>query len=319
MAALVAAEDAGRPYDLSSVQRVVSTGATFSADSKRGLTSRQPMAILDMIGASEGGPYAISMTLPGQDPGETAVFTATPNTVLFDDVTWERLPPGSGRTGVLAVTGVDAASATTRTTAKTAATFREIGGVRYTVPGDYAQIDADGTVHLLGRGSVCINTGGEKVYPEEVEEAARTHPGVADCNAIGIPDARFGEAVALVVARAPGQPAVTESEVIAAVRERLAGVQGAQGRRVRGRDRAQPGRQGGLPLGPQRRGERGVRPGLIGRSRRRVRSRRRAARRGGAGRRPAPRAGGHPGTGSTGRRRRPRRPGPARHPPARPA
>ena len=70
VAALAAAEDAGRPYDLSSVQRVVSTGATFSADSKRGLTSRQPMAIFDMIGASEGGPYAVNVTLPGQDPGD---------------------------------------------------------------------------------------------------------------------------------------------------------------------------------------------------------------------------------------------------------
>ena len=221
VAALAAAEAAGRPYDLSSVQRVVSTGATFSADSKRGLTSRQPMAILDMIGASEGGPYAVNMTLPGQDPGDTAAFTATPNTVLFDDVTWERLPPGSGRTGVLAVAGAMPRGYLKDDT-KTAATFREIGGVRYTVPGDYAQIDADGTVHLLGRGSVCINTGGEKVYPEEVEVAARAHPGVADCNAVGVPDERFGEAVALVVARAPGQPAVTEAEVIAAVRERLA-------------------------------------------------------------------------------------------------
>jgi fatty-acyl-CoA synthase len=221
VAALAAAEAAGRPYDLSSVQRVVSTGATFSADSKRGLTSRQPMAILDMIGASEGGPYAVNMTLPGQDPGETAAFTATPNTVLFDDATWERLPPGAGRTGVLAVAGA-MPRGYLKDDAKTAATFRVIDGVRYTVPGDYAQIDADGTVHLLGRGSVCINTGGEKVYPEEVEVAARAHPGVADCNAVGVPDERFGEAVALVVARAPGEPAVSETEVIAAVRERLA-------------------------------------------------------------------------------------------------
>jgi 3-oxocholest-4-en-26-oate---CoA ligase len=221
VAALAAAEAAGRPYDLSSVQRVVSTGATFSADSKRGLTSRQPLAILDMIGASEGGPYAINMTLAGQDPGETAAFTATPNTVLFDDVTWERLPPGSGRTGVLAVAGAMPRGYLKDDT-KTAATFREIAGVRYTVPGDYAQIDADGTVHLLGRGSVCINTGGEKVYPEEVEVAARAHPGVADCNAVGVPDERFGEAVALVVARASGEPAVTAAEVIAAVREQLA-------------------------------------------------------------------------------------------------
>ena len=95
VAALEAAEAAGRPYDLSSLQRVVSTGATLSAASKRALAARQPMAIIDMIGASEGGPYAINMTMPGQDPGETAVFTVTPQTVLFDDLTWEPIPPGS--------------------------------------------------------------------------------------------------------------------------------------------------------------------------------------------------------------------------------
>ena len=106
--------------------------------------------------------------------------------------------------------------------AKTESTFREIAGVRYTVPGDYAVIDEDGSVQLVGRGSVCINTGGEKVYPEEVEVAARSHPGVADCNAVGVPDDRFGEAVTLVVARAPGQPAVTADEVIASVRDRVA-------------------------------------------------------------------------------------------------
>jgi fatty-acyl-CoA synthase len=179
------------------------------------------MAIIDMIGASEGGPYAINMTLPGQDPGETAFFTATPNTVLFDDLTWEPIAPGAGRSGVLAVGGA-MPRGYYKDPEKTAATFREIGGQRYTVPGDYATIDADGAVHLLGRGSVCINTGGEKVYPEEVEVAARTHPGVADCNAVGVPDDRYGEAVTLVVARSPGQPEVSEAEVIATVRARLA-------------------------------------------------------------------------------------------------
>jgi fatty-acyl-CoA synthase len=86
---------------------------------------------------------------------------------------------------------------------KTAATFRVIDGVRYSVPGDYATIDADGTVHLLGRGSVCINTGGEKVYPEEVEVAARSHPAVDDCVAVAVPDERMGERVALVAALVP--------------------------------------------------------------------------------------------------------------------
>ena len=221
VAALEAAEAAGRPYDLSSLQRVVSTGATLSAVGKRALAARQPMAIIDMIGASEGGPYAINMTLPGQDPGETAVFTVTPQTVLFDDLTWEPIPPGSGRSGVLAVAGA-MPRGYYKDPDKTASTFREIGGKRYTVPGDYATIDDDGTVHLLGRGSVCINTGGEKVYPEEVEVAARAHPGVADCNAVGVPDDRYGEAVTLVVARTPGQPPVSEDDVIAAVRSRLA-------------------------------------------------------------------------------------------------
>ena len=123
---------------------------------------------------------------------------------------------GTGRSGVLAVAGA-MPRGYYKDPDKTAATFREIGGQRYTVPGDYATIDADGTVHLLGRGSVCINTGGEKVYPEEVEVAARTHPGVADCNAVGVPDERYGEAVTLVVARSPGQPPVSEGDVIAAV------------------------------------------------------------------------------------------------------
>jgi fatty-acyl-CoA synthase len=115
---------------------------------------------------------------------------------------------------------------------KSARTFRVIDGVRYTVPGDYALIDADGTVHLLGRGSVCINTGGEKVYPEEVEVAARSHPGVLDCVAVGVPDERFGETVVLVAARTPVSaseqdegsptPARDDSDLIAHIRSLIA-------------------------------------------------------------------------------------------------
>jgi acyl-CoA synthetase (AMP-forming)/AMP-acid ligase II len=86
---------------------------------------------------------------------------------------------------------------------KSANTFRTIDGVRYTVPGDYAVIDEDGTMHLLGRGSVCINTGGEKVYPEEVEVVARAVPGVADCTVVAVPDDRFGNAVTAVVSLQP--------------------------------------------------------------------------------------------------------------------
>jgi fatty-acyl-CoA synthase len=88
--------------------------------------------------------------------------------------------------------------------AKTAQTFRTFEGQRWTVPGDWAEVNEDGTLNLLGRGSVCINTGGEKVFPEEVEEALKRHPSVRDAVAVGIPDQRFGETICAVVEAAPG-------------------------------------------------------------------------------------------------------------------
>ena len=210
----------GVSYDLGSLRRIVSTGATLSATHKEALMRHAPDAmVLDMIGASEGGPFALAVTMPGQSPMDTAKFMATPTTALFDEITWERIEPGSGRSGVLASSG-PMPLGYYRDAAKTAATFRVVDGVRYSVPGDHASIDADGTVHLLGRGSICINTGGEKVFPEEVEVAARSHPGVVDCAAVGVPDERFGEAVALVVERAT--PTLTADEIIDHVRGLIA-------------------------------------------------------------------------------------------------
>ena len=87
---------------------------------------------------------------------------------------------------------------------KSRATFREYGGRRWSIPGDYATVEPDGSITLLGRGNACINTGGEKVYPEEVEVVLRDHPAVADCVVVGVPDARFGEMVVAVVAPEPG-------------------------------------------------------------------------------------------------------------------
>ncbi len=215
------ADSEGTPYDVSSLGRVVSTGATLSVEMKRALMARAPRAaVIDMIGASEGGPFAVAMTLPGQDPLDTAKFLATPATVVFDDQTWEKIPFGSGRAGVLAASG-PMPDGYFGDPVKTASTFRVIDGVRYSVPGDYAIIDADGTVHLLGRGSVCINTGGEKVYPEEVEVAARTHPAIVDCVAVGVADVRMGESVALV-ASLNLDTHVTSSELIAHIRARIA-------------------------------------------------------------------------------------------------
>lgn len=215
------AERDGTPYDLSSLTRIVSTGATLSSEMKRALMSRAPAAVvLDMIGASEGGPFAVAMTLPGQDPVDTAQFMATPNTVLFDENNWEKIPFGSGRAGVLAASG-SMPEGYFGDSEKTARTFPVIDGTRYSVPGDYAEIDADGTVRLLGRGSVCINTGGEKVYPEEVEVAARSHAEIIDCVAVGVPDERFGEKVALVASRIDGS-SITSTDVIDHVKKSIA-------------------------------------------------------------------------------------------------
>ena len=104
---------------------------------------------------------------------------------------------------------------------KSAATFVEIDGDRYSIPGDWAQVDADGTLVLLGRGSVCINTGGEKVFPEEVEEVLKEHEAILDAVAVGVPDDKFGEAITAVVEPAPGVD-VDEADVIAHVKGRLA-------------------------------------------------------------------------------------------------
>ena len=212
-------EAEGKAYDLSSLGRIVSTGATLSAEMKRALMKRAThAAILDMVGASEGGPFAVAMTMPGQDPVAPAAFMVTPNTSLFDDQTWEKIEFGSGRSGVLAASG-SMPDGYFGDPEKSAKTFRVIDGVRYTIPGDFAEIDADGTVHLRGRGSVCINTGGEKVYPEEVEVAARSHPSIEDCVAVGLPDTRFGEIVALVASRTSD---ISEADLIEYVKNQIA-------------------------------------------------------------------------------------------------
>jgi fatty-acyl-CoA synthase len=217
--ALDTAERNGTLPDLTSVTRIVSTGATLSADQKRAFQRRLPNAvILDMIGASEGGPYAMSMTMPGQDPPETAIFTAPPNVVTIDAVTGMVLPRGSSEPGMLAAAGPMPVGYW-NDEEKTAKTFRVVDGVRYTVPGDFATIAEDGTVTLLGRGSVCINSGGEKIYPEEVEVAARRHPTVIDANVVGVPHERFGETVVLVCS--VSEP-TSADDIIATVKSSIA-------------------------------------------------------------------------------------------------
>ncbi|MGA9276006.1 AMP-binding protein [Ilumatobacter sp.] len=217
--ALDASEAAGRSRNLDSVQRIVSTGATLSADQKRAFQPRLPNAmIIDMIGASEGGPFALSMTAPGTEPPETAIFTAPPNVVTIDPVTNTVIPRGSETPGMLGAAG-PMPRGYWQDEEKTTETFRVVDGVRYTVPGDFATIAEDATVTLLGRGSVCINSGGEKIYPEEVEVAARLHPTVIDANAVGVPHERFGETVVLVCS--VSEPTTAEA-VIETVKKTIA-------------------------------------------------------------------------------------------------
>jgi fatty-acyl-CoA synthase len=128
--------------------------------------------------------------------------------------------PGSDEVGVLALGGRNPVGYY-KDPDKSDSTFKVIDGIRYSVPGDFATVDADGAIHLLGRGSVVINTGGEKVFPEEVEEVLKLHPSVTDAVAVAIPDERFGQVVAAAVELRPGASA-TEAELVGHVRGHLA-------------------------------------------------------------------------------------------------
>jgi 3-oxocholest-4-en-26-oate---CoA ligase len=199
--ALDEADARGEPYDLASLLLVVSSGVIWSAPVKQALIERHPVIAYDSLGSSEGVGFATSMTTAGSD-NETARFSVGPDTKVFTDDGRE-VKPGSGEQGMLAVGG-HLPVGYYKDPEKTAATFRVVDGKRYSIPGDYATVEDDGTITLLGRGSVSINSGGEKIFPEEVEEAVKAHPGVADAVVVGVPDERFGEAVTAVVALAPG-------------------------------------------------------------------------------------------------------------------
>jgi fatty-acyl-CoA synthase len=140
---------------------------------------------------------------------------------VVDEDTGRDVVPGSDEIGLVAMGG-RIPLGYFKDPEKSATTFRVFDGVRYSVPGDYATVDADGTVRLLGRGSACINTGGEKVYPEEVEAELHRHPGVFDCVVVGVPHERFGEQVVALVQVTDGD-GFEEAELAAWCRDRLAG------------------------------------------------------------------------------------------------
>jgi fatty-acyl-CoA synthase len=212
-------ENPGR-WDLSRFFLIVSSGVMWSPPVKQGLLEHLPHSILyDSFGSSEAVGFGAELTTK-QSTVSLGKFRIGPHCKVFTPDGRE-VAPGSGEPGFIARSG-PIPLGYYKDEKKTAETFREYQGRRWSIPGDWCTVNADGTIVLHGRGSVCINTAGEKVYPEEVEEAIKTHPAVADAIVIGLPDEKWGEAVTGVVRLEPGA-SIGEEELRAHVRERLAG------------------------------------------------------------------------------------------------
>jgi acyl-CoA synthetase (AMP-forming)/AMP-acid ligase II len=206
-------------WDLASLFLVASSGVMWSEANKQALLEHQPNLILiDVFSSSEALGMGQSIS-SGASASSTASFQLGENTIVITD-DGRRVEPGSGEIGRVAVGGFQPIGYY-KDPEKTAATFIEFEGKRYSCPGDYAMVEADGQLTLLGRGSVVINTGGEKVFPEEVEEVLKTHPGVRDAVAVGVPDDKFGEVVAAVI-EPSGDEDVPAEQLIAHVRTKLA-------------------------------------------------------------------------------------------------
>lgn len=209
---------AGTPYDLSSLNSMVSSGVAWTDDVKARLLAHKPMQLTEILGASEGGPFAYAVVSSVDDlpsrfrPADGAV-------VLDEDL--QEVAPGSGRVGTLAFAG-GMPLGYYKAPEKTAEVYRDIDGTRYVMPGDLVTVAADGSYDLLGRASGVINTGGEKVYPAEVEGALLNHPAVDDCVVFGLPDPRWGHVVTAMVTCSSGRT-VTAEELIDHVGTQLAG------------------------------------------------------------------------------------------------
>jgi 3-oxocholest-4-en-26-oate---CoA ligase len=189
-------------YDLSSVLAISSSAALFSPVVKdEYLTLLPNIVITDAIGASETGFTGLGYVSAGNKRAEGPTVTPGPSTIVIDE---HDRPVGPGGIGRLA-RGGHVPLGYYKDPVKTAALFAEVDGVRYAVPGDLARVEEDGSLTLLGRGNTCVNTGGEKVYPEEVEGALKSFPGVFDALVIGLPDELLGQRVAALVQPRDGQ------------------------------------------------------------------------------------------------------------------
>jgi acyl-coenzyme A synthetase/AMP-(fatty) acid ligase len=218
--ALDEAAAAGRPLGIDSLRRIRSIGSVWSPGVKRRLLAHADVTLVDTIASAEGGVYARSETTRASTDAEAGTFELVPGARLLDD-DGRDVVPGSGVIGTLAAPVVPEAGYE-GDAEKTAGAFRDIDGVRYTMPGDMATLGSDGRLRLLGRGSSVVNTGGEKVFTDEVELVLRTHPAVRDAVVVGVPDAHFGNVVAAVVSLQRG--AVADPDDLGAfVGSRLAG------------------------------------------------------------------------------------------------
>jgi 3-oxocholest-4-en-26-oate---CoA ligase len=215
---LAEALDGGLRVDTSALFVISSAGAIFSAAVREQLRRLLPnVMLLDNFGASETGFQG--RATPDSSPEAGLKFTMNPHTTVLDDQL-RPVAPGSGVVGRVALSG-RVPLGYYKDPVKTREVFVEVGGTRFVMPGDMAVVNEDGTVTVLGRGSVCINSGGEKIFPEEVEAAVTSHPDVLDAVVVGVPDERWGEAVAAVVAPRPGR-AVTLDALRAHCDERIA-------------------------------------------------------------------------------------------------
>jgi acyl-CoA synthetase (AMP-forming)/AMP-acid ligase II len=216
--ALPLVERAERGEGLPYVDSILSSGMRFSDDVKRRLHAVGDLAIIDILASSEGGPYAFGITRSARDL--PAKLVLQPGTVLLDD-DMDEITLDSGAVGRLAFRGI-LPKGYYGDPEKTASAFPTIRGRRYVVPGDWARSNGDGTIELLGRLSAVVNTGGEKVFPAEVEHALLSHPDVDDAVVFGLPDRRFGEVVSAMVAPAAGAT-IDVDELRTFVDARLAG------------------------------------------------------------------------------------------------
>lgn len=207
-------------WRLPALKRICSSGAMWSRENKQGLLRHlEHVTLVDSFASSEAFGMGTSLTTAAGET-RTAEFVIGPTCAVFTE-DGRRVTPGSGERGMVAVSNA-VPLGYYKDPEKSARTFPFIEGRQWAMPGDWAEVNADGSLKLLGRGSQCINTGGEKVFPEEVEEVLKRHPTVRDAAVLGVPDPRFGERICALIELQPTAPAVDVAQLQRHVREHLA-------------------------------------------------------------------------------------------------